>query len=54
MMEAQSFGIPIMSTDVGGCNEICNENTGFLIPKDFTAIDAANKIQEFKNSKKRY
>jgi glycosyltransferase involved in cell wall biosynthesis len=38
MMEAISYGIPIMSTDVGGCHEICNENTGFLIQKDFLSL----------------
>ena len=52
MMEALSFGIPIMSTDVGGCSEICNDNTGILIPKDFDAKKVADKITEFKNSKK--
>ena len=52
MMEALSFGIPIMSTDVGGCIEICNDNTGILIPKDFDAKKVADRITEFKNSKK--
>jgi glycosyltransferase involved in cell wall biosynthesis len=52
MMEAQSFGIPIMSTNVGGCSEICNEETGILIPKDFEPKEVANKILEFKNSEK--
>lgn len=52
MMEAQSFGIPIMSTDVGGCSEICNEETGFLIEKDFLGNMVAGKITEFKNSLK--
>lgn len=52
MMEALSFGIPIMSTDVGGCNEICNDQTGFLIPKNFDSKDVADKLLEFKNSKK--
>jgi glycosyltransferase involved in cell wall biosynthesis len=52
MMEAQSFGIPIMSTDVGGCSEICNDETGFLIPKAFDGKDVAGKISEFKNSSK--
>ena len=52
MMEALSFGIPIMSTDVGGCSEICNDNTGILIPKDFDDKEVADKITEFKNSKK--
>lgn len=52
MMEALSFGIPIMSTDVGGCSEICNNNTGILIPKDFDSKEVADRITEFKNSKK--
>lgn len=51
MMEAISFGIPLMSTDVGGCNEICNSNTGVLIDKDFKAEDVAVGITSFKNSK---
>lgn len=52
MMEAQSFGIPIMSTDVGGCNEICNEETGFLIERDFDPKQVAIKLNEFRNSNK--
>ncbi|MCA0431122.1 MAG: glycosyltransferase [Bacteroidetes bacterium] len=52
MMEAQSFGIPIMSTDVGGCSEICNNETGFLIDKNFVAKDVAEKIEKFKSSNK--
>jgi glycosyltransferase involved in cell wall biosynthesis len=52
MMEAQSYGIPIMSTDVGGCNEICNDETGFLIEKDFDSKDVALKILEFSKSSK--
>jgi len=52
MMEALSFGIPIMSTDVGGCNEICNEQTGILIEKNFKPLEVAKKIEDFKNSTK--
>lgn len=52
MMEAISYGIPIMSTDVGGCHEICNENTGFLIQKDFNPAEVADVIESFKNSEK--
>ena len=52
MMEAISFGIPIMSTDVGGCSEICNNKTGFLIKKNFNNADVANKIIEFRYSDK--
>ncbi|MES2131540.1 MAG: glycosyltransferase [Bacteroidota bacterium] len=47
LMEAISFGIPIAATDVGGCKEIANENTGFLISKNFSADSLAKKIDEF-------
>ncbi len=52
MMEAQSFGIPIMSTNVGGCSEICNEQTGFLIDKNFNPKEVAQQLEVFKNSEK--
>ena len=52
MIEALSYGIPLMSTDVGGCNEICNEQTGFLIPKKFNHKIVSHKIEEFKSSEK--
>jgi glycosyltransferase involved in cell wall biosynthesis len=35
MMEAISFGVPILATDVGGVSEIVTKETGFLIPKNF-------------------
>ncbi len=35
IMEAISFGIPCVGCNVGGVSEIINENTGFLIDKDF-------------------
>ncbi|MBK7818314.1 MAG: glycosyltransferase [Sphingobacteriaceae bacterium] len=50
MMEAISFGIPVMATNVGGCNEIVNESTGFLIEKDFDPKIVAQKIGSFKDS----
>jgi glycosyltransferase involved in cell wall biosynthesis len=50
IMEAISFGIPVMATDVGGCREIVNETTGILIPKDFSNDKAAELIKNFKNS----
>lgn len=50
IMEAISFGIPVMATDVGGCKEICTAQTGMLIPKDFTIADAAKRIRDFKDS----
>ena len=37
-MEACSFGIPVIATDVGGTHEIItNGVNGFLLPKDFSA-----------------
>lgn len=52
MMEAISFGIPIMSTDVGGCREICTNQTGILIPKQFDCSSVAKQIIKFKESDK--
>jgi glycosyltransferase involved in cell wall biosynthesis len=31
MMEAMSFGIPVISTDVGGISELVKSNNGFLV-----------------------
>ena len=48
VMEAISFGIPCIGTDVGGTNEIVVDlNTGKLIPSDFTAIQLAEIIKNF-------
>lgn len=52
MMEAISFGIPIFSTDVGGCKEIVNEKTGVLIPLETSMKEVAEIITEFKDSSK--
>lgn len=45
MMEAMSFGIPVVSTDVGGCSEIVNENTGVLLPQNYTDEDVRNAVK---------
>jgi len=50
MMEAISFGIPILSTDVGGCKEIVTEKTGVLIPLQTEMSEVASIITEFKDS----
>lgn len=50
MMEAISFGIPILSTDVGGCKEIVTEKTGVLIPLQTEMSEIAKIISEFKES----
>lgn len=46
IMEAISFGIPIIATDVGGVSEIVNEKTGLLIPKDFSPQIIGQKIMD--------
>jgi colanic acid/amylovoran biosynthesis glycosyltransferase len=49
IMEAASFGIPAVATDVGGTHEIIeNGRNGILIPKDFTPqefLDAVGKLR---------
>ena len=50
MMEAISFGIPLMGTDVGGCKEIITEKTGVLIPKDFSKELLLSELEKFDKS----
>lgn len=52
MMEAISFGIPILSTDVGGCNEIVTKKTGVLIPLQTEMKEISRNVTDFKNSEK--
>lgn len=44
IMEAMSFGIPIIATDVGGTAEIVSNENGVLIPKDIDAEYLADII----------
>jgi len=46
IMEAMSFGIPVIATDVGGSGEIVNEKIGRLIASPFNADDVASGIFE--------
>lgn len=41
MMEAQSYGIPIVARGVGGVPEIVNESTGVLLSSEATPSEAA-------------
>jgi glycosyltransferase involved in cell wall biosynthesis len=45
IMEAQSFGIPVIATDTGGTAEIIVKQTGILIPSDFTIEELARHIE---------
>lgn len=47
IMEAMSFGIPALATDVGGTSEIVNNKNGALLPVDITAEQLANRIKLF-------
>lgn len=50
IMEATSFGIPIIATDVGGTNEIMSHGiNGFLLSSDFSTEDLASFIVKFCN-----
>ncbi len=46
IMEAISFGIPVIATDVGGTGEIVNYNTGLLLSENFTVEQGVAKITE--------
>lgn len=44
IMEAQSFGIPVIATNVGGSGEIVSENTGVLLGANPTVNEVTNAI----------
>ncbi len=50
IMEAISYGIPILATNVGGTKEIVNERTGILISKDADIFNISLKIKELLTS----
>jgi glycosyltransferase involved in cell wall biosynthesis len=47
IMEAQSFGIPVIATDTGGVKELVNEGNGSLLPLDFKPEDLAKLIRYY-------
>lgn len=49
IMEAMSFGIPVIATNVGGTSEIVSEKTGLLIDKKISPASLANNIEELAN-----
>ena len=47
IMEATSFGIPVIATDVGGTSEIVSEGeNGFLLHKDFTDEQLSSLLEK--------
>jgi glycosyltransferase involved in cell wall biosynthesis len=49
IMEAQSFGIPVIATDIGGVSEVVTTGTGSLIPANFLPGDLAQLIEQYLN-----
>jgi glycosyltransferase involved in cell wall biosynthesis len=39
-----AYGIPVVSSDVGGCAEIITPETGVLLPKHYTHEDVVNAV----------
>lgn len=44
IMEALSFGIPVMATDVGGTSELVYSQNGYLIPKVFSPSETGHQL----------
>ena len=47
IMEAQSYGIPVIATDTGGVREIITTGTGTIIPVDFGPAELAVLIDYY-------
>lgn len=47
MMEALSYGVPVIATDVGGVSEIVNDACGCLLNADSTASEIAQTLERF-------
>ncbi len=50
IMEAQSAGIPVLATNVGGTSEIVTCENGFLVKKDFIIKEVVSIIQKYLSS----
>lgn len=50
IMEAFSFGIPAIATNVGGTSELCLDGiNGYLLPRNFKPEELCERITEFLN-----
>ena len=49
IMEALSFGIPVIATDVGGTSELVSDKVGELISSTFTSDSLGQNIEKLLN-----
>jgi glycosyltransferase involved in cell wall biosynthesis len=49
IMEALSFGIPVIATDVGGTSELVSDKVGELISSTFTTESLGQNIEKLLN-----
>jgi len=54
IMEAISFGIPVLATDVGGTAEIVKQECGELLPADISSGDLSVKLEEWATKSKSF
>ena len=54
IMEAQSFGIPVIATNVGAVNEIVNNQNGFLLNQNPTPDEIAEVISDAAINKEKW
>ena len=53
IMEAMSFSIPIMATNVGGISEIVDSKNGYLLTSNPSTKEVLEKLYEFKSLSKK-
>ena len=54
IMEAQSFGVPVIATNVGGVSEIVNDENGILLPENPEPREIAVQILNLLDNPEKY
>lgn len=47
IMEAMSYGIPVVATNVGGTSEIVNDRNGFLLDPNPTSVEICKALEQY-------